>query len=233
MTPKKEKSLKQTWTLTNSWNLHQASLNDSARGEKLFFFSHINITQFKCSQFTIVFCQHLWEKKSWSFCAKHVIKTQRVSHRHWPLDPPKHAFKMLTVIPVFGCTRMVAVSKWTTSACCFPSGRVCPDFTLGEPTDQTCTHTCTDVPLNSINNNFSPWIASVLSPSHLSSTSRLLFLLAIYDTPPPHPLNLWLFIRCLKKLNNSFDLSGKTFPPLWQPKRRLAAPSECIVDRPD
>lgn len=29
---------------------------------------------------------------------KRVIKTQRVSHRRRPLDPLKHAFKMLTVI---------------------------------------------------------------------------------------------------------------------------------------
>lgn len=140
---------------------------------KTFFFSHINITQFKCSQFTIVFCQHLWEKKR-------VIKSQWVSHRRWPLDPPKHAFKMLTVIQqsflFFGCTRMVAVSKWTTSACCFPSGRVCPDLTLGEPSDQTCTHTCTDVPLNSINNELPLSCLPLISPPAPAFSFCLLFM---------------------------------------------------------
>lgn len=119
------------------------------------------------------------EKKLKLLC-KRVIKSQRVSHRRWPLDPPKHAFKMLTVIQqsflFFGCTRMVAVSKWTTSACCFPSGRVCPDFTLGEPSDQTCTHTCTDVPLNSINNELPLSCLPLISPPAPAFSFCLLFM---------------------------------------------------------
>lgn len=77
---KKKKSLKQTWTLTNSQNLHQAPLNDSARGEKLFFFffSHINITQMQ-SVHNCFLSTFVGDKKLKLLC-KRVIKSQRVSH---------------------------------------------------------------------------------------------------------------------------------------------------------
>lgn len=76
-----------------------------------------------------------------------------------------------------------------------------------------------------------------LLPASPCLSPNCLYLASFLSSPPPPALSpicyLWHassaftqfmgVICCLKKLNNSFDLSGKMFPPLWQPEWCLLA----------
>lgn len=76
-----------------------------------------------------------------------------------------------------------------------------------------------------------------LLPASPCLSPNCLYLASFLSSPPPPALSpicyLWHassastqfmgVICCLEKLNNSFDLSGKMFPPLWRPEWCLLA----------
>lgn len=176
--------------------------------------------------------------------------TRLVHHCRWP-SAAKHPHSITAAVPFtyFGPGRGKYVDQFSMSFYIMQLSSACSYYQHWEPTSQMSTHTYIAVAVGwcvAVIRLFGFFLYPVrhlqsfyasLLPASPCLSPNCLYLASFLSSPPPPALSpicyLWHassastqfmgVICCLKKLNNSFDLSGKMFPPLWLPERCLLA----------